>query len=49
MTKKQIIQKLNEKGYKANYKNTLISTFEKGYVLVIQNKDFVKVFLSELQ
>ena len=37
-TKKQIIQRLRELGYRTNSKNVLISTFEtKNYVTVIQN------------
>ena len=38
MTKKAIIQRLREMGYKANNRNVLTDTFEaKNYVLVIQN------------
>lgn len=38
MTKKAIIQRLREMGYKANNKNTLVTMFEsKNYVVVIQN------------
>ena len=33
MTKKEIINTLREMGFKANYKNVLISTYEeKGYI-----------------
>jgi len=51
VSKKEIIEKLNNLGYKANSKNTNTSLLEKGYVLVYTNENengFIKVSAEEL-
>lgn len=45
MNKKQIIQILRSKGFKANYKNVIFSLAEKGYVLFVTRKEFIRVEL----
>ena len=49
MTNKEIINTLREMGFKANYKNVLISTYEeKGYITVIQNKTEMYIVTKEM-
>ena len=49
MTKKEIINTLREMGFKANYRNVLISTYEeKGYITVIQNKTEMYIVTKEM-
>jgi hypothetical protein len=48
MTKKEIIARLREMGYKANYSNTYVTMLEKfGYVCIADKDGLHKVYLGD--
>ena len=50
MTKKEIITRLREMGYKTNYKNTLVTMFEaKGYVVFCGKNGVQKIYLEKVE